>query len=172
MKILIVFLAILILNISFLTYQGDLGRYLRLQNTVKAIAEECGAGAALFFDSSQFAEGYLIARPEEGQKHIAYILAHSQPVAALSEQGSLNCQVIYFDDSLQSRTYLNGLLQRVSPFTFPFYYTDEQNRGILVAEPSVIVTITLVTEDLFRLPYLETTEVTRSAMYELRSENH
>lgn len=172
MKIFIVFLAILILNISFLTYQGDMGRYLRMQNTVKAIAEECGAGAALFFDTPQFAEGYLMAETDEALKHIAYILLNSQPIHELSNKGTLKYQAIFFDDSLRSRTYLNGILQRTIPFTFPYYYVDDQGYEIIVKAPSVVVTLTLSTEDLFRLPFLEVTEISRSAMYELKAKNN
>ncbi len=172
MKIVIVFMAILLLNISFLTYQGDMGRYLRAQNTVKAISEECGAGAALFFQASKFAEGYLISETEEAQKYIAYILSNSQPFIELANKGDVYCQVTYFDDSLLSKTYMNGSVTRIIPFTFPHNYSDDQGHDIIVKEPSVIVSITLKTKDLFRLPFLSVTEISRSAMYELKSKNN
>ena len=172
MKIVIVFMAILILNISFLTYQGDMGRYLRAQNTVKAITEECGAGAALFFQTPKFAEGYLVAETNEAQKYIAYILSSSQPFLALANKREVHCEAIFFDDSLQSKTYMNGSLIRIIPFTFPHNYLDDQGHEITIKEPSVIVSITLNTQDFFRLPFLSVTEISRSAMYELKSKNN
>ncbi len=172
MKIFIVFLAILILNISFLTFQGDMGRYLRTQNTVKAIAEECGAGAALFFEASEFADGYLVANTGEALKHITYIIDNSKSISALALSGKADWQADFFDDSLVSRTYLNGELVRAIPFTFPYYYRDDKGQEIVVKGPSVIVTISLATEDFFRLPFLESRELARSAMYELKSKNN
>jgi len=50
MKVFIVFLGIFLINISFLSYQGDMGRYVRCQAFLKAVAEECAAGSALYYD--------------------------------------------------------------------------------------------------------------------------
>jgi hypothetical protein len=169
MKVLIVFFSILIINISFLIYQGDLGRYLRAQNTVKAVAEECGAGAALFFDQSAYSEGYLIADKEEALKHIAYIL-DTPAVKEMLKQGELTLsKALFFDDSGKSSTFVNGTLVSESSFTYPYHFVDELGKDILIREPSVVVTITVPTEDLFRLPFLEVRSITRSALYELHS---
>ena len=42
-----------------LSYAGDLNNYVSLQRRLKALAEECAAGAALFIDPAGFAEGTL-----------------------------------------------------------------------------------------------------------------
>lgn len=171
MKLFIVFLAIVLLNISFLTYQSDLSRYLHMQSTIKAIAEECGAGAALFFKTPEFADGYLVSEVDEAIKHIEFILLNVKETAGFTNMTEIWYEVAFFDDSLLSKTYRNGLLQRAVPFTFPFYYSDSQGKEIRIIAPSVVVTLNISTKDIFRLPFLEVTEIRRSAMYELKSKN-
>ena len=74
MKILIVFMAILSLNTMFLTYQSDMNRFQREQTRVKHIAEECAAGASLYYDEEAFSLGYLRFNREEGKRFIEKIL--------------------------------------------------------------------------------------------------
>ena len=38
MKVFIVFIALLMVSMTFITYQGDLNRYVRLQTFMKAVA--------------------------------------------------------------------------------------------------------------------------------------
>jgi hypothetical protein len=48
MKVFLVFLAFLAVNASMLSFSGDLRRYAMLQIHLKALAEDCAAGGALF----------------------------------------------------------------------------------------------------------------------------
>ncbi|HHU18024.1 MAG TPA: hypothetical protein GXZ70_07435 [Clostridiales bacterium] len=141
MKVFIIFLAILIINTSFLSYQGDMGCYIRCQNFLKAVAEECAAGAALYYDEAAYAEGLFQFSYEEGYKYIDFIINNSKNKMPLPKECTLSYEVLFEDDILG-------------------YESDN-------CIPSVTVIITAVTDDLFDLPFIEVTKVQRAAKYEL-----
>ena len=141
MKVFIVFLGMLILNVSFLSYQGDMGLYIRCQAFLKALAEECAAGAALFYDEGAYSDGQLQFRYEEGRKYIDFIIKESEKETPLPKDSVLTYAVSFEDDALG-------------------YETGND-------VPSVTVVVTAATGDLFSLPFLEVTQVERAAKYEL-----
>ncbi len=141
MKVFIVFLGILIINVSFLSYQGDMGRYLQVQSDLKAMAEECAAGAALYYDEEAYSDGLFEFKYEEGSAYIEFILEESKDKVPVIQKSDLSYEVLFQDDGLGY----------------------EEGEEI----PSVTVTITAVTEDLFHLPFLEITKIKRAAKYEL-----
>lgn len=141
MKVFIVFLGLFIINVSFLSYQGDMGRYVRCQTFLKAVAEECAAGAALYHDEAAYSDGQFRFYYDEGRNYIEYLIEESKTKMPLPQNSVITYDVIFHDD------YLG-------------YEYGEDN-------PSVTVEITAVTNDLFRLPFLEVTEIKRAAMYEL-----
>ena len=75
MKVFIVFLGLLIANVTFITYQGDLARYLRLQDFLKATAEECACGAAEYYDEEAFSRGEMLVDAVEAEKYVKYIIS-------------------------------------------------------------------------------------------------
>ena len=77
MKLLIVFMALVSLNLMFLIYQGDMNRFIRVQSEIKSIAEECAAGASLYYDEEAFSQGYYLYDKKEGKKYIDYVLART-----------------------------------------------------------------------------------------------
>ncbi len=141
MKVFIVFLGLFIINVSFLSYQGDLGRYVRCQTFLKAVAEECAAGAALYYDEAAYSDGQFRFYYEEGRKYIEYLIEESKKEMPLPRGSIITYDVIFHDDVLG-------------------YETGEDI-------PSVTVEITAATGDLFHLPFLQVTEIKRAAMYEL-----
>lgn len=141
MKVFIIFIALLIANVTFISYQGDLNRYVRLQTYLKAVAEEAAAGAALYYDEVAYSHGSMVINREEGQKYIEHLLARAGQTLDLKEGESLNAGIEILDDS-------NGAA----------------DRGI---SPAVTVTLHLTVTDLFRLPFLTKEQVVRSAKYEL-----
>jgi hypothetical protein len=143
MKVFIVFMALLIINVSFLSYQGDLGRYVRCQAFLKAVAEECAAGASLYYDEDAYSDGQLRFKYEESRAYIEHILEKSTQEMPLPRDSELDYSVAFQDDHLG--------------------YEAESPEDI----PSVTVELTAKTEDLFRLPFLAVTEVKRAARYEL-----
>lgn len=154
MKVFIVFMGLLIINVSFLSYQGDLGRYVRCQAFLKAVAEECAAGASLYYDKEAYSGGKLRFNYEEGRKYIEYLIEESSRLAPLSGDSIIAYEVSFQDDFLG---YEGGS------------GSGPDGGGTVETEnnPSVTVELTAATEDLFRLPFLEVTEVKRAAKYEL-----
>jgi hypothetical protein len=152
MKVFIVFLGLLIINVSFLSYQGDMGRYVRCQAFLKAVAEECAAGAALYYDEDAYSDGKMRFYYEEGRKYIEYIIAESGKESPLPGGSDITYEVEFQDDYLG---YENG--------------SGSPGGGAADSEgiPSVTVELTAETEDLFRLPFLAVTEIKRAAKYEL-----
>ncbi len=142
MKVFIVFLGMLIINMSFVSYQGDLGRFIRCQTYMKALAEECAAGASLYYDEAAYSEGLMYFRYEECQKFIDYIIKNSETEMPLPQNSALTYKVSFEDD-------IKG-------------YESEDNI------PSVTVVITAKTADMFGLPFLKVTEMERASKYELQ----
>lgn len=154
MKVFIVFLGLLIINLSFLSYQGDMGRYVRCQTFLKAVAEECAAGAALYYDEAAYSDGQMRFYYEEGRKYIEYIVEESRKEMPLSRNTKITYDVVFQDDWLG--------------------YEGENGTGTTREEdgeghhiPSVTVELTAETEDMFRLPFLEVMKIKRAAKYEL-----
>lgn len=141
MKVFIIFLGMLIINMSFLSYQGDMGRYIRCQAFLKAVAEECAAGAAIYYNESAYSDGWFQFSYEEGQKHIDFIIDKSKKEMNLPDNSILTHEVFFEDDALG-------------------YESDNEI-------PSVTVVITAETEDLFSLPFINVTQVERASKYEL-----
>ena len=141
MKVFIVFIALLIVNMTFITYQGDLNRYVRLQTFMKAVAEEAAAGAALYYDEVAYSNGSMVINREEGEKYIEYLLTRAEQTLDLKEGESLTAEMEVMDDG-----------------------SGAAEQGV---SPSVTVTLLLTFADLFRLPFLSREQVVRSAKYEL-----
>jgi hypothetical protein len=154
MKVFIVFLGLCIINVSFLTYQGDMGRYARCQTYLKAVAEECAAGASLYYEKEEYSGGRFQFDYEEGGKYIEYILEQTDAGSPLPEGTGLSYQVDFRDDV---RGYVKGSITG-----YPDIETEDAE-GI----PSVTVEITAATPDLFHLSFLEVKEIKRAARYEL-----
>ena len=154
MKIFIVFCGLLIVNLSFLSYQGDMGRYIQCQNYLKAAAEESAAGAALYYDETAYAEGEFHFRYEEGQKYIEYIIDESKTETPLLRDSKITYEVDFQDD-------FTGSQEGTSDNTKGDIHDSAENI------PSVTVSITAVTEDMFHLPFLKVTKIKRTAKYEL-----
>ncbi len=138
MKIFLVFLALLTINVTFVVYESDLGRYILMQRTLKAMAEECAAGASLYYDVEEYSTGRYVFQYEESIEYVEYVLNQMQGDAILLKNLSYE---IAFEDDLQG-------------------YEREPI-------PSVLVGLTLNTKDLFRLPFFTVTEIKRISKYEL-----
>ena len=154
MKVFIVFCGLLIVNLSFLSYQGDMGRYIQSQNYLKAVAEESAAGAALYYNESAYSEGEFYFRYEEGQKYIDYIINESRSEMPLLKDSEISYEVKFQDDFM-------GYQESNSDDKHGRENDSEENI------PSVTVSITADTEDMFHLPFIEVTKIKRTAKYEL-----
>jgi len=154
MKVFIVFLGLCIINVSFLTYQGDMGRYARCQTYLKAVAEECAAGAALYYEEEEYSGGRFQFDYEEGGKYIEYIIDQTEAASPLPDGSVLSYQVDFRDDVCG---YDEGSIS---------VYPNDKNEDH-DGTPSVTVEITASTPDLFHLSFLTVKEIKRAARYEL-----
>lgn len=128
------------INISYVVFQGDTNKYIESQTTLKAMAEECAVGAALYYNKEEYSRGRMVFNYEEGEKYIEYILDNFHKYAD-SNQEQLTYDLEYEDD-------LQG-------------YSNENE------VPSVRVILKIKTKDLYRLPFIKIEEITRSSKYEL-----
>lgn len=141
MKVYIVFIALLVLNATFITYQGDMNRYVRFQNYIKAVAEDAASGAALYYDEKDYSLGIMSINREEAMKYIAMLTSQAEEKLKLGDEDSLAVDMVVLD------------------------HNSKDNK--VNDPPSVTVTIKLTKKGLFRLPFITRDEVIRSAKYEL-----
>lgn len=146
MKVFIVFIGLLLVNVSFLVYHADINRYVQAQIFLKALAEECAAGAALYIDEADYSNGKFVFNYNEGYKFADYIINKSKDRMPFNKDSIILSEITYQDD-------LQG-------------YDDENNR-YEENIPSVTVKLEVVTKDMFSLPFLEMERVVRMAKYEL-----
>lgn len=89
MKTFLMFLALFIINMSFVVYQGDLDRYVRLQIFLKATAEEAACGAALYYDEEAYGNGFMEINRAEGDKYLEELLFQAEEKLKLNGDFSL-----------------------------------------------------------------------------------
>lgn len=141
MKIFIVFIGLLIINVCYLSYQGDIENFVRKQAFLKFTAEECSAGAATLLDEEEYAEGKIVFSYEEGRD---YAEKYIEDVKEKNNfNGKLSCILTFEDDETGYKS---------------------NNPDCI---PAVNATVKFETEDIFRLPMITLTKIERSARYEL-----
>lgn len=143
MKVFIVFLSLLIVNVSALVFQGDLGCYMHEQLLLKEAAEECAAGAALLIDEEEYSYGRIIFDYQAGEKYAQEYLEYIKRNSKVISKGKISCKLTFEDDG-------KG-------------YSDSNIENI----PSISSEIVVKSEDIFRLPFIEVTRLERSTRYEL-----
>ncbi len=142
MKVFIVFLCVLIVSVGFFVYEGDLSGYLRLEDYLKNLAEEASIAAAMYYDPSKFGQGLYILSETEGLKAVDYLVSEANLALSDVREGILTYELELFD----AEKGFDG--------------TD--------THPSAKVTVTYTCADLFRLPFLRVTSVTRQGKYAIR----
>ena len=136
MKILLVFLGMMVVSVTFIAYEGDMNHYLRLQTNLKAAAEEAAAGASLYYEEEAFASGILTIKEEDARLYVEEIVSKTAETLSLDpEKGESLTYSLEIQDGIEN--------------------------------PYITVSLNLKTQDLFRLSFLDVTEVTRKARYEL-----
>lgn len=143
MKAYIVFLGLFIVGIFAVSFQGDLGRYQHEQLLLKEAAEECAAGAALLVDEESYADGKIVFDYEKGKEYVSDYLEYIKRNSKALTEGKVSYQIEFED-------YNKG-------------YSENNSSQI----PAVTVIIDVMTEDLFKDPFIEVTSLERSARYEL-----
>lgn len=72
MKTFIVFLALLLVMSCMFVFQNDMDRYIRLQDDLKTLAEECANGGAMCISSTYGEPGVTLINAEAAQKYCEY----------------------------------------------------------------------------------------------------
>ena len=146
MKVLIVFLGLLLINVSFLAYQSDMDRYVKLQTNLKAAAEDAAAGASLCQDEAEYGKGYLVIDNFEAEEYVSFVAEDVKRKLPDYLEADVQYEMKIFDDS-------KG-------------YEGAELYGLEKMLPAVWVRFTINSKDIFRLPFLEKTETHRSAVYQ------
>ena len=146
MKTFLVFLAVMLLNISFLCFHSDMAHYQKLQVFLKAAAEECAGGGALYQDEEAFSQGKLVIKEEEAKKFAKALAEDTGNKLSGRAKGKLDITLQIFDDE-------KG-------------YRGCEAYGLRDGTPSVYAELRLSCRDLFRLPFFTLTAVKRGAVYQ------
>ena len=147
MKIFIVFLAMMLVLTSFIAFSADLDRYMKLQGHVKALAEECAAGASLFTDETRYAAGDMVIDHDDAIAYVAFLCDASITGDPPFRGGVIGYSMEIFDDE-------KG-------------YTGLDRYGLRKHKPTVAVSLIYTSpRDLFRLPFLSAYSVSRTATYQ------
>jgi len=142
MKVFIVFLSLLIVNVSLMTFHSGLGRYIELQNTFKMASEECAAQAALLLNEEEFSKGLYVFDYVKGQR-----------------------------DSMKYLATLCGRLGILDGYTLNLSYEDDYSRyseNNPERLPRVTATISVDVSSLFVSPQFERAVIERSSCYEVK----
>ncbi len=93
MKTFLMFIALFIVNMSFLVYESDLNRYIQLQTYLKAVAEEAACGAAMYYDEEAYSRGFMVINRTEGEKYLEELLDQARLRLNLKETFTLSGQM-------------------------------------------------------------------------------
>ena len=147
MKVFIVFMAMMLVLTSFLAFSADMDRYVKLQGHLKALAEECAAGAALFTDEDRYSAGEMVIDYDDAAAYVGFMSDMSVRGGPPFWGGEISSSIRIFDDE-------KG-------------YSGLETFGIKKHKPTVVVTLEYTAEkDIFRLPFLSEHSLTRTATYQ------
>lgn len=139
MKVYIVFLSLLIVNVAFIGFHQDMGRYLMLQNIFKDTSEECAAQAALLLDEEEFYQGEIIfLKDSKDSERVLETVCQRMGI-----EDGYTLTLNYEDDSTN-------------------YHSTNSNKN-----PRVTATIKINVSSLFKTKLFEETIITRSSCYEI-----
>jgi|GEM_PF-2646439 len=142
MKVLIVFLGLFVIQASFVSYQGDMTRYMARQAELKFMAEECASSAAALWDQEAYGAGEIRFDDEAGREFARDFLDYRIRDMEGVEDIHLN---LTFEDDYAG-------------------YQPGSPPGV----PAVTATLVLVCEDVFSLPFLSVTSIQRQSRYEIQ----
>ena len=140
------FLAMLLLFVSFLAFSSDMDNYVKLQAHLKALAEECACGSSLFTEEAEYAEGRVVIDESAAESYIGFMLRQAERSMPQFSGASLSAEFTFYDD-------VKG-------------YDGALDYGLAVGRPGAVVTITYTGKDLFRLPFFTLKTLERTAAYQ------
>ena len=145
MKTFIVFMAFVLIFVSFMCYFSDMSDYIRLQGRLKVLAEDCAAGAALLTDDDLYSRGYLVIDQTAAQELVQTMLEETCRSSVFFSGCTLTAELVIYDDE-------KG-------------WFGCSRYGIEPGIPCAAATVTCSGRDLFRLPFITRTSCSRTATY-------
>ena len=131
--------------VSFLAFTADMDKYVKLQDHLKILAEDCACGSSLFSDEREFAAGRLVINQADAEKYMAFLIGKAQECMPPLADGSISAKLNIYDDE-------KG-------------YDGAAAYGFSPGRPGAVVTLTYNGPDMFRLPFFSVTSVSRTAVY-------
>lgn len=172
MKVFIFSMAVIIVFSMFMVFQADNDSFLRDQQYLKSVADDCSNAAALYYDQDKFSEGVKVFNKDEGNKAVLYVLKNNLHLNndLTTEDDSLQTAfrhfTYYFDGDGTMTTYEGDMLAGQETFSFPYRFREERTGyEQVVYEPMVIVTIDAGKFN-YRLSAVSDPELIRTSGYE------
>ena len=125
-------------------YQGDVNLYMYEQETLKQITEEAACQGALALSEEEYACGRLVFDKEAADEAVERYIRSGMKLFAGGNDYNTSFITEYEDDETGYGA------------DNPMHY------------PTVTVTMTIETDDFFRLPLMERKTITRQSKYEIR----
>ena len=149
MKIFIIALAVIVLYIFTITFTQDYRQAQRNSYRVKYACEELSATAATFYDMEQYSEGYTVFDTGQGiraiEAQIINLLSvdeNGNPLPGSYWTGTLHYMVYFYDDSLVTGVYTDGVFISSESFSYPYFHKDQwTNYNSIITSPTAVVTI-------------------------------
>lgn len=145
MKTFIVFLALILVFVSFLAFTCDMDKYVKLQDHLKVLAEDCACGSSLFTDEGEYAAGRLVINQKDAEEYVAFLIGKAQECMPPLANGRISAKMTIYDDE-------KG-------------YDGAAAYGFSPGRPGAVVTLTYTGPDMFRLPFFSVSTATRTAVY-------
>lgn len=163
MKVYIIAAATIVILTFFMVFQFDNDQYLRDQERLKNVADDCSNIASLYYDGQQYGEGYKIFNKVEGNKAITHILNTN---LKMSEEPA-QYFTYYFDGNGMMTCYKGVNLAEGEHFVgFPYLFKEELTGYTqLVNEATVVVTIDIGKAD-YQLAFINDPECIRTSGHE------
>ena len=144
MKVFVVFLAFMMVFVSFMCYSSDMARYADMQRMLKLAAEDCAAAGALASDPEAYGRGKL-AIDEDEAIGMGFEVMDAAALMPLFRRGTLSMDMKIYDGE-------KG-------------YEGCEAYGLAQGMPSVVCTLEYTGADIFRLPFLQLRSLSRTAAY-------
>lgn len=145
MKVLIVFLGVLLMCLSCLTYQADANAYKHDVVLLKEMADEAACQAGLCVDDAAYGRGEYCFAYAQATRYAAEYVAAQQDALTAVLAGDIACEISFEDDA---KGYGEG--------------NREQ-------KPAVTIHLTADTEDMFRLAGLKKEKIVACSRYEIEA---
>ena len=173
MKSILISAATIIILLAFTVFQFDNDMFMRQQEHLKRVADDCSAAASLYYNQEEYASGLKVFNKTIGNEAIRYLLEKNLNLNSdLTSKSAYFSQafeysVYYFDGNQTMTEFKNGQLVLENQNTaFPYSFTEKlTGYSKTIKEATVIVTIDAGPFN-YRLSFINNPECIRTSGYE------